>query len=874
MAEPAMNRRHLLLLLALALLLGAGTSLLPPPFGAMESEALRLKYALRGSHSPDSSLVLVYVDEAAVRALGWPVRRDFYALMIKTLTDLQVRAIGLEVMFEYGQGDFPEYDELLAGVSRASGLVVLPCYFERPGGAPDSTGAYSFSYPGVREAFSSAGGLHLPYEPLLRSAAGTGHVNFTGKNNIPLFLSGAGGKVPAFAVEVLRVALGTERTGVLVDGPDVQLAGREGVREFSASGGETVLNFPGPLSTYPLYPFMQVLTSYDALRENRPAALPVASLRGKTVLLGVIAEGRSQFYPTPVDPRYPSLGLHATFLDNALQDRFLRPLPPLLGTLIAWCVSFCIGLALLGTAERTRWWIACGALCAFLALSVLLFSASAINLAVTPSVVSALFVGIAAQIFRHQATRRQLDSLAAEKQRVLAELGDREAKVSLLERELLNVREARSQERASELLEELRKYKAEIRTLTSRADDLEEFHAAGEPPGRGRAEFEGILFEEGGPIQPVVRFIGKIAATDAPVLILGESGTGKELVARAIHKRSTRSAGPFVAVNCGALSENLLESELFGHERGAFTGAVREKPGRFELANRGTIFLDEIGEVSESFQLKLLRVIQEGEFERVGGTTTLRVEVRILAATNRELKEMVQAGKFREDLYYRLNVLTVSLPPLRERPGDLPILVEHFLHKEGGALSVSKNVMQALQGYPWRGNVRELESAVKRAALLARADGRSMVTMKDLTEEIATAARQARAVEDQVLDALREKGFSRSSISESAEELGGLNRGTVAEYLRGECLKTFVEQGFDREKTVRHIALSVDPEVLERVGKKLAEYLDNLVQGVDRSQPWEGVRVGLKSKMKNLPQRYHPFLEAVAEGYYRGIWKA
>jgi transcriptional regulator with GAF, ATPase, and Fis domain len=182
--------------------------------------------------------------------------------------------------------------------------------------------------------------------------------------------------------------------------------------------------------------------------------------------------------------------------------------------------------------------------------------------------------------------------------------------------------------------------------------------------------------------------------------------------------------------------------------------------------------------------------------------------------------------------------------------------------------------MEALQGYPWRGNVRELESAVKRAALLARADGRSMVTMKDLTEEIATAARQARAVEDQVLDALREKGFSRSSISESAEELGGLNRGTVAEYLRGECLKTFVEQGFDREKTVRHIALSVDPEVLERVGKKLAEYLDNLVQGVDRSQPWEGVRVGLKSKMKNLPQRYHPFLEAVAEGYYRGIWKA
>ncbi len=687
-------------------------------------------------------------------------------------------------------------------------------------------------------------------------------------------LRGGGGNVPAFAMEVLRVALGAERSGVMVDGSDVCLAGRDGVLEFSASGGSALLNFPGPLGRYTHYPFMQVLTSYDALRENRPAALPVASLKGKTVLLGVIAEGRSQFYSTPVDPRYPSLGLHATFLDNALQNRFLRPLPVWLSALIAFGVSLSIGAALLGAAGRRRWWLACGVACAFLALSFLLFSLSAVNLPVTPCVVTSLFAGIAAQVLRHQATRRQLDSLAAEKQHVLAQLGDREAKVSLLERELLNVQAARSEERASELLEELRKYKAEIRALTSRADDLEEFRAAPELPGGRRAEFEGILFEEGGPMRPVVHFIGKIATTDAPVLILGESGTGKELVARAIHRLSTRSAAPFIAVNCGALSENLLESELFGHERGAFTGAVREKPGRFELAHRGTIFLDEIGEVSEAFQVKLLRVIQEGEFERVGGTKTLRVDVRILAATNRELKELVQARRFREDLYYRLNVLTVSLPPLRERPGDLPILVEHFLQKEGGALSVSRNVMQALQGYPWRGNVRELESAVKRAALLARADGRAMVTIKDLTEEVAASARQALAVEDQVLDALREKGFSRSSISDSAEELGGLNRGTVAEYLRGECLKAFVEQGCDREKTIRHIALSVDPGVLERVGKKLDEYLDNLAQGIDRSQPWDGVRVGLRPKMKNLPQRYHPFLEAVAEGYYRGIWQA
>jgi transcriptional regulator with GAF, ATPase, and Fis domain len=618
---------------------------------------------------------------------------------------------------------------------------------------------------------------------------------------------------------------------------------------------------------------MQVLTSYDALRGNRPATLPVASLKGKTVLLGVIAEGRSQFYATPIEPRYPSLGLHATFLDNALQNRFLKPVPIAINVLIVLLLTLGIWAAVLGAPEQIRWWLAFGAAAVFLLVSVVLFSVAAINLPVTPFVITSLFTAIVAQVLHHQATRRQLDSLAAEKQQVLAQLGDREAKVGLLERELLNVQAARSADRTSELLEEIRKYKAEIRMLSSRADDLEEFRVAPEAGRSGRAEFEGILFEQGGPMKPVVHFIGKIAGTDAPVLILGESGTGKELVAKAIHRRSGRSTAPFVAVNCGALSENLLESELFGHERGAFTGAVKEKPGRFELAHGGTIFLDEIGEVSEAFQLKLLRVIQEGELERVGGTKTLRVDVRVLAATNRDLRERVQAKKFREDLYYRLNVLSVILPPLRERPGDLAVLVDHFLQKEGGGLSVSRNVMRALQEYPWRGNVRELESVVKRAALLARAEDRTMVTVKDLIEEIAAAAREALGVEDQVLDALREKGFSRSSISESAEELGGLNRGTVAEYLRGECLKAFVEHGYDLEKTVRHIALSADPAVLERVGKKMDEYLDNLAQGIDRSQPWDGVRIGLKPKTKNLPQRYHPFLEAVAEGYYRGVWK-
>ncbi len=244
----------------------------------------------------------------------------------------------------------------------------------------------------------------------------------------------------------------------------------------------------------------------------------------------------------------------------------------------------------------------------------------------------------------------------------------------------------------------------------------------------------------------------------------------------------------------------------------------------------------------------------------------------MVAATNKDLKEHVQAGRFREDLFYRLNVLTVSLPPLREREGDIPLLARHFLHREGEDLTVSKNVMEAFRLFPWRGNIRELESAVKRAALMARSERRTMITMKDLSEELAASARDAVAVEDQVLDAVREKKFLRSAISETAEELGGLNRGTVAEYLRGECLKAFAENSFDAEKAVRLIALSADPAVLDRVRRRLEEYLENIAGAIDRSRPWEESKSALKPKTKNLPQRFHPMLEAVGEAYFRGVW--
>ncbi len=230
---------------------------------------------------------------------------------------------------------------------------------------------------------------------------------------------------------------------------------------------------------------------------------------------------------------------------------------------------------------------------------------------------------------------------------------------------------------------------------------------------------------ESGELQAVFDVVKRAAPTKATVLVLGESGTGKELIAQAIHEESPRREKPFVKVNCAALSETLLESELFGHEKGSFTGAAGKREGRFELADGGTLFLDEIGDVTPALQVKLLRVLQQKEFERVGGTQTLKVDVRVVAATNKDLSVEVKAGKFREDLYYRLNVVSVTLPPLRKRKSDIPALVSHFIEKYNDAhgktvKGLAPGTLNALLSYDWPGNVRELSNVVERAVVLAR----------------------------------------------------------------------------------------------------------------------------------------------------------
>jgi two-component system response regulator PilR (NtrC family) len=267
-------------------------------------------------------------------------------------------------------------------------------------------------------------------------------------------------------------------------------------------------------------------------------------------------------------------------------------------------------------------------------------------------------------------------------------------------------------------------------------------------------------------MEKVFDLITRVAEKNSTVLITGESGTGKELAARAIHDKSPRKDKPFVYIHCGALPEQLLESELFGHMKGSFTGAFENKEGLFEVAQEGTVFLDEISETTPAFQVKLLHVIQEREFKRVGGTVDIKVNVRIVAATNRDLQEEIQKGNFREDLYYRLNVIPVQLPPLRERRDDIPLLVEHFLEghrKDGGPSRVSPEAMSRLMGYEWKGNVRELENIIERACALA--DG-PVINADQLPQEVAKSGGRTCPVPD----SLPEHGLDLESTLDGLEK--------------------------------------------------------------------------------------------------------
>lgn len=855
--------------------------LLSSPISTIENQALDTKFRLRGETHIDSNIVVILLEGDDIDALGgWPLKRSYYALLINALDNLGAKVIGLDIFFDEPNPLFAESDSLLVRMASKQKNVVFASYFQNfgvknaPPSTKDSVGeSFSLEINGPT-SFQTAKALRLPYPAIQRVAAGIGQTNLPDESvirNVPLVLQSGRRLFPSISLEIARLFLGVTREQVSVHERDVRLDDR--AKPIPISGdGSLVLNYRGGISSLNRFHFLDFLKSYDLYRTGSPPRVPVTRVKGKAVLVGVVAPGVGKFVTTPYSTNFPAVGVDATALDNIISGQFLTVSTPLVRHLVSVFFAFAPFVLIYRLRGSVGVAAAGGVFALYLVINLLSFLFLSLSLPTFQPFAAVILAMMSALLLKQKHVRTQLAVAESGKDRIEKELLDKEKKLLELDTELRQTRQGLTHRNERALQEQMRKYREDIRTLSSQAGDFSPFVAFPDGAEVERGEFESLVYSKSGKMADIVKLIEKVAPSDANVFLSGESGTGKELIARAIHTRSKRKDRPFVPVNCGALTESLLESELFGHERGAFTGAVKEKAGRFELADGGTIFLDEITETSEAFQVKLLRVLQSGEFERVGGTNTLQVNVRVLAATNKDIKEALRQRGFREDLYYRLSVFTIQLPPLRERKADITFLVEEFLAREGDMLKLSSTVMDALLSHDWKGNVRELESVIKRATILARAESRNLIRVKDLPEEIASGSQKKAEIEDQILLLLREKGFSRSAISETAEDLGHLNRGTVAEYFRGMCFKTFFEQGFDLKESASILAGTEDAATVDRVIKKILEYLTNAFESFDRTKDIEELKSTLLPKYKNLPQRYHLFLDQLIETHWSGKW--
>ncbi|MDM7926102.1 MAG: sigma 54-interacting transcriptional regulator [bacterium] len=831
--------------ICLLILAGSGLILLQSAFDFPGDADAGLLLRIRGHRDLPESFRLVVIDEPDIQAMGgWPVTRDYYAYLVHVLSESRASAIGLDILLDSPNRMYPEYDRLLADFMAGSGKAVLPFVLGRTAAGEPSASLFPFRE--FRNAAAAVGFSDLGGEAVIR--------------RIPIVAGGPDHPVPSFGLAMALTAAGgtfrMERGRVILSAP-----GKKDIRVPVDRKGRMRLNPAGGLSS------VRTIRITDLLRmfETSPDSLDFG---GTLVDAAPTAPSLPVLKATALDDPVPASVIQATAAENILAGNWLRD-PGLLLSLF-WILIWAVPGYSIARCRRVRtgllWLAAAVSGACLLAAAVL-----AVFKVVLPVYASAAFLAVSAVLFRRGWAGRQSGISDALRE----QLRLKEEALAEAERKLDEVHSALAAEKAertalSEAGRRLREEKeAAVLELEKQVRDL---RASVDPEPR-RSGFPEIVHGPGSPMIRILGAVEKVAADDIPVLIHGETGTGKELVARAVHRAGPRRDRPFVAVNCGALSEPLLESELFGHERGAFTGAHSRRRGRFELAEGGTLFLDEVTETSSGFQARLLRVLQDGTFERVGGEKTLSAHVRVVAAHNRNLETEVREGRFREDLYFRLKGFVLDLPSLRERPGDIPVLARFFVSKYGrdASIGISDAAMERMAGYRWPGNVRELENTMRRAVLLARSEGRRLIQAADLPDEVRPEAVGAEPplyhpLETQVLEMLRAFRFSRSAISETARALGNRDRGTVTEHFRGLCFQFLVQSGGDFKAAASALAGTAGSEAAVRVESKMREYLGNAV----RSASSEGSVPDDAPCFKGLPQKYRPFLRKLLEGIIPG----
>ena len=782
----------------------------------VDSEIETLIIKARGELHPDTNIVLIHFSEEDISRIGpWPIKRSYYALLINQLSKLGVKKIGLEVFLSSRFVTQSVYDHLLEKEIVGSGKVILSSVAGRISERNSIYFTDSLSYPSPR---------------LLNESLSTGHINFF-KNfdfEIPIVLINNAIRERAFSLQLSDLPYEKELLSINF------IASWKKFRNYSA-------------------------LEFTELIYNQSNELGI--FKDKIAIIGVSDNQIAPTFKTPFDEQLPGLALHALAVDNIYSSRDLNYNFYTLSIILF--PFFILGFVFyrnLSEEKHVLKFLFFGITyitTIFIFTSLFYFKISS-SLFLFPFI-SLIITDIIIYLLKgREKLKGAIDEAAILKNLLLS----KENELGILQKKL-----SESGEASVQLVENIDSLKSDIKKLKENEDDRSGAQLNIES---GVKEFHGIIYTSNLMAQ-VIELVKKAAPTDSTILIEGESGTGKELVAKAIHSLSKKQNKNFIAVNCGALTDSLLESELFGYVRGAFTGAITDKKGRFELADEGTIFLDEIGDTSENFQVKVLRVLQSGEIEKVGSTKTEIVNVRVVAATNKNLTELVKEKKFREDLYYRLNVIKIELPPLRERKEEINALAQSFIQSEIGDMQISIAALQALNDNQWKGNVRELESVIKRAVIFARSEKRNMIRLSDLPKEIVKEAKYG--FEDLVIESLREKSFSHSSMVETAKELGNVNRTMISEHLRGLVLKTLVENNFNIEKTVYIISGTQDSEINERVLSKIQTFISNIETDLKKTneRDFEILKKKFASKYKNLPVKFHSFLDEVIKWKIRQV---
>jgi len=801
---------------------------------------------IKPAQTLSEEIVIITIGDEDIRVLGgWPISRDYYSYCIHALKQSGASVIGLDLLFSGPDRRYPRYDSTMAEFISLAGNVVLPMFFTEI--RDTSSIVYRnfgedphFSLPIIRNAAAANGFSNLGLQPVIY--------------RVPLVINSTEGYTYSFAAELYRIYHHTSRN------PSLQKSS-ELFEPMINQKGYIYLNFPRFDELTHKYSFVELLQTFrnnpDSVRMDEKIA----------VVLNTVT-GVSQLKSIPLNDRIPASYIHMTALHNMINENWIRFMPIPIG----WLLVFLFGsIFLVAWPERMMSYqniilLILAFIYIFLTVTVFISLDTAFPLVYPLFSLMIGFLLIRIAKIKSTQSTTEYQSIELDKQ-----LSDKEQQLESARSELKDLYEKLEIEAAisENSREQVVDYKEAINDLQKELDDLRAYihpQKKMEP-----IDVEGIVFSKTSPLQEVLDLVMKVSMDDIPVLITGETGTGKELIAQTIHEKSKRHRAPFIAINCGALPETLLESELFGHEKGSFTGATALRKGRFELADGGTIFLDEITETSPAFQSRLLRILQESTFERVGGQIALRTDIRIIAATNKDIQKLIAQEKFRSDLFYRLNGFPITVPPLRERDDDIPLLADYFIKKHGydDISGFSTQAMQKLTSYSWPGNVRELENYVRRAAILAQSEGRQMIQETDLPQDIrdVKSALQLQIVhkplEEQILELMRTFKFSRSSIIQTANLLGNRDRGTITEYFKGICFQHLVDADYRLSQAVINIAGSTDQETVENLSQKITDYLSNL-------ENYAGIpaQAGKPTNQqappfKGLPAKFDPYLDQI-----------